>query len=253
MKLKDQIAIVTGASAGMGKAIAELFAEEGAKVIALARRKDRLDELSKTAEKNGHTIVPFAGDVQNQQDIDKAVDWVVKEYGHLDIVINNAGILDQMLPVDELTDEIWDKVLNVNLTSLMRMTRSALKVMLPQGSGIFVNIASIGGLNGCRAGAAYTASKFGAVGFTKNVGFMYANRGIRANAICPGGVATEISEAGLTQPSDFGLKRVGTGISVNPRIGNPEEIATVALFLASKDSSFINGTTLVADAGWTAC
>ncbi|MDR2157660.1 MAG: SDR family oxidoreductase [Clostridiales Family XIII bacterium] len=252
MKLKDKIVIVTGASAGMGKAITELFAAEGATVIALARRKDRLDELAKAAGEKGQTVIPFEADLQNQSDIDGAVKLAAEKYGRLDIVVNNAGVMDEMLPADELTDEIWDKVLGINLTALMRMTRSALKVMLAQGSGIFVNIASIGGLNGCRAGAAYAASKFGAVGFTKNVGFMYATKGIRANAICPGAVSTEIAAAGITHPSAFGLERAGAGLSLNPRSGTSEEIATVALFLASDDSSFVNGATLVADAGWSA-
>jgi NAD(P)-dependent dehydrogenase (short-subunit alcohol dehydrogenase family) len=252
MKLENKIAIVTGASAGMGKAIAQLYAKEGATVIAVARRKERLDELAEEAKKAGIEIVPFAGDIQKQEDIDAVVDFAVSKYGKLDIVVNNAGVMDEMLPADELTDEIWDKVIGINLTALMRLTRSALKVMLPAESGIFVNIASVGGLNGARAGAAYAASKFGAIGFTKNTGFMYAQRGIRCNAICPGAVSTEIASAGMTHASQFGLSRAGAGMVTNPRTGEPEEIASIALFLASADSSFVNGATLVADAGWSA-
>lgn len=133
----------------------------------------------------------------------------------------------------------------------MRTTRKVLPIFTEKKKGVIVNIASAGGLFGSRAGAAYTASKHAVVGFTKNVGFQYANLGIRCNAIAPGGVNTNIA-ASLTAPSPFGAERASVGMAVNPRVGEPQEIAKVALFLASDDSSFVNGTTIVADAGWTA-
>lgn len=252
MKLQNKVVIVTGASSGMGRATALLFVEEGAKVIALARRKERLEELESIAAGKGLTIVPFAADLAVDADIEAAVKLAVDRFGGLDVLVNNAGIMDNMVPLHELTDEHWDRILNLNLTSLMKMSRAALKVMLPKKSGVIVNIASIGGLQGTRAGVAYAASKHGVIGLTKNVGFMYANEGIRCNAICPGGVNTEIAAAGVNSPSEFGMARATAGMAANPRSGEPEEIATAALFLACDDSSFINGTTLVADAGWTA-
>jgi NAD(P)-dependent dehydrogenase (short-subunit alcohol dehydrogenase family) len=252
MKLENKVAIVTGASSGMGKAIAGLFAQEGATVIALARRKERLEELAASLADAPGKIVPFAGDVSAQETVDAIVDFAVKEYGGLDIVVNNAGVMDEMKPAAEVTDELWDKVFAVNVTAVMRLTRRALAEMLPKKKGVFVTTASVGGLFGSRAGAAYTASKHAVVGFTKNLGFQYALEGIRANAICPGGVNTEIMAAGMANVSPFGAARAGSGSVTNPRMGEPEEIAKVALFLASEDSSFVNGATLVADSGWTA-
>lgn len=252
MKLKGKVVIVTGASAGMGKAIARLFSEEGAIVIAVARRKERLEALVKEAAEKGGEIVAYSADLSIPQSIDALLSFVREKYEKPDIVVNNAGILDQMTPAADLTDALWDGIIQMNLTAVMQMTRAALRLMLEQGGGVFVNIASVGGLNGCRGGAAYTASKFGLIGLTKNVGFMYAKQGIRANAICPGAVDTEIAEAGLKNVNPFGKDRTAAGFGACPRMGTPEEIAAVALFLASDDASFINGATLAADAGWTA-
>ncbi|GJM68006.1 hypothetical protein HMSSN036_02220 [Paenibacillus macerans] len=139
----------------------------------------------------------------------------------------------------------------VNTTSVMRATRKVLPIFLEKESGVIVNVASAGGLYGARAGAAYTASKHAVIGFTKNTGFMYAQKGIRCNAIAPGGVETNIG-ASMTNINPFGASRQQLGLAINPRLGSAEEIAKVALFLASDDSSFVNGTVITADAGWTA-
>jgi NAD(P)-dependent dehydrogenase (short-subunit alcohol dehydrogenase family) len=250
-RLHNKTAIVTGASSGIGKAIAELYAAEGANVVALARRKERLDELAEAAGESGGIILPFQADVRNQNDIDAAIDFTVEKFGRLDIAVNNAGVMDDMCPAGDVTDELWEKVIETNLTSLMRLYRSALRVMLPQGDGVLLTIASIAGIHGCRGGAAYTASKFGAVGYTKNIGYMYAKEGIRCNAICPGGVDTEIA-LNMKQPSAFGYGRVSTGRETNPRLGKPEEIAAAAVFLASEESSFVNGAALMVDGGFGA-
>jgi NAD(P)-dependent dehydrogenase (short-subunit alcohol dehydrogenase family) len=251
MKLQDKIAIVTGASSGMGKAISLLFAEDGATVIAIARRVDRLDALAKDSASLPGNIVARQGDVSDEGAMNALVDAVIKEFGKIDILVNNAGVMDEMMPAAETTDELWDNVMQVNLKAPFNLIRKVLPLMLEREAGNIVNIASVGGLNGSRAGAAYTASKFGVIGLTKNTGFMYAQKGIRCNAICPGGVDTEIA-TGIKNPSQFGISRAMSGISINPRQGSAREIANVALFLASDDSSFVNGATIVADSGWTA-
>ena len=174
----------------------------------------------------------------------------METYGRLDIVINNAGLMDNMDPVGEMDDETWNQLIDVNLTGPMRLFRAAIPIFLAQGKGVFVTTASIGGLFGCRAGAAYTASKHGVIGLAKNVGYMYAKRGIRSNIIAPGAVSTDIAKGLHMNPG--GVVLCMAGLVTNPRIGEPAEIARVALFLASDDSGFVNGATLIADAGWSA-
>lgn len=251
MKLSGKVAVVTGAASGMGKAIAELFAEEGAKVVVSDLNVEHADHVVKGIEAKGGTAVAVAANVAVEADVQRLIDSAVEHFGTVDILVNNAGIMDNFVPAGELTDELWEKVFAVNATGPMRTTRKVLPIFTEKKKGVIVNIASAGGLFGSRAGAAYTASKHAVVGFTKNVGFQYANLGIRCNAIAPGGVNTNIA-ASLTAPSPFGAERASVGMAVNPRVGEPQEIAKVALFLASDDSSFVNGTTIVADAGWTA-
>lgn len=250
MRLDGKIVLLTGASSGMGKEMALLFAKEGAKVVAVARRKDRLEELSKEANELNGEIVALEGDVSKVEDIDKMIDFTMDKYGRIDVLVNNAGIMDNFTPLGDVTDELWDKVLTINLMAPMRLMRKVLPIMMKQEKGNIINTSSLGGLYGARAGASYTASKFALTGITKNVAYMYAEKGIRANAICPGGVDTEIMSS--LKPNEFGMERIMKGVTNNPRSGSGKEIANIALFLASDESSFVNGDTIVADAGWTA-
>lgn len=251
MKLSGKVAIVTGAASGMGKAIAELFAAEGAKVIVSDLRVEAAQTVVTGIEAKGGTAVAVAANVAKEEDVAQMIDTAVKEFGTVDILINNAGIMDNFVPAGDLTDELWERVFAINTTGVMRTTRKVLPIFTERKSGVIVNIASAGGLNGSRAGAAYTASKHAVVGFTKNVGFQYANLGIRCNAIAPGGVSTNIGTT-INAPNPFGMERAMVGMGLNPRAGEPEEVAKVALFLASEDASFVNGTVVTADAGWTA-
>jgi len=251
MKLKGKVVVVTGAASGMGKAIAELFAAEGAKVVVSDLNADAAGAVVNGIEAKGGTAMAVAANVAKEEDVRLLIDKTVEAYGTLDILVNNAGIMDNFLPAAEVTDEVWERVMAVNVTGPMRTIRKALPIFLEKKQGVIINIASIGGLFGSRAGVAYTASKHALVGITKNVGFQYALQGIRCNAIAPGGVNTNIG-ATITQPSEFGMGRAMSGAANNPRSGEPEEIAKVALFLASDDSSFVNGAVITADAGWTA-
>jgi NAD(P)-dependent dehydrogenase (short-subunit alcohol dehydrogenase family) len=249
-KLDNRVAIVTGASSGMGMEIARLFAAEGASVVAVARHREKLQGAIDEISAKGGKAIAVAGDVSKEEDIQNVVKAALDTYGRLDIVINNAGLMDKMAPVGEMDDATWFEILDVNLTGPMRLFRAAVPIFLAQGKGVFVTTASIGGLFGCRAGTAYTASKHGVIGLAKNVGYMYAKRGIRSNIIAPGGVNTDITKGIRLNPEGAAL--CGSGLVTNPRIGEPSEIALVALFLASDDSSFINAATIVADAGWSA-
>ncbi len=251
MKLQNKVAVVTGAGSGMGKAIAKIFAQEGAMVIAADINLETVNAVVASIVSLGGTATAVAVNVTKEKDIQNMIDVAVSAYGTLDILVNNAGIMDNFVPAGEVTDELWEKVFAVNVTGPMRAIRKGLPIFLKKGSGIIINIASAGGLLGSRAGASYTASKHAVVGLTKNVGFQYAKLGIRCNAIAPGAVNTNIGTT-IYDPSKFGMERAMAGINLNPRVGEPEEIAKIALFLASDDSSFINGTIITADAGWTA-
>jgi NAD(P)-dependent dehydrogenase (short-subunit alcohol dehydrogenase family) len=251
MKLKQKSAIVTGAASGMGAAIAELFAKEGAKVILADYNLEGAEAVAARIRENGGTAKAIRVDVAELTDVENMVETAVNEYGTLDILVNNAGIMDGFEPVADITDEKWERIFAVNTTGVMRAMRKAIPIFLEKGSGVIINIASTGGFSGAHAGAAYVASKHAVIGLTKNTGFMYANKGIRCNAIAPGAVATNIG-ASIQNVNPFGMERAGMTHKLSPRSGQSEEIAQVALFLASDASSFINGAVITADGGWTA-
>lgn len=248
MKLDGKVAIVTGAASGVGKAIAELYAKEGAKVVIC----DLNGEAAQSAANEiGDQALAVEANVSKEEDIQNLFDQTIKKFGTVDIIVNNAGIMDNFVPVADITDELWDRVISVNLTSQMRMMRKAVSIFLEKESGVILNVTSAAGLFGSRAGVAYTASKHAVVGITKNVAFQYAEKGIRCNAIAPGGINTNIGTT-MNAPDPFGMERVMSGAGNNPRNGDPDEIATVALFFASDDSKYVNGTVITADGGWMA-
>jgi NAD(P)-dependent dehydrogenase (short-subunit alcohol dehydrogenase family) len=249
-KLQGKVAVVTGAGSGMGKSIAILFAGEGAKVIAADINQDSLNAVVAEICSFGGEVEAIIADVTREEDVQNMIDEAVNIYGTLDILVNNAGILDNFAPAEKVTDQVWEKVFAVNSTGPMRTIRKTLPIFMEKKAGIIINIASVGGLVGSRAGAAYTASKHALVGLTKNVGFQYVEYGIRCNAIAPGSVRTNIGNT-MCSPDKFCMDRAMAGINLNPRLIEPEEIARVALFLAGDDSSAINGTVITTDAGWT--
>lgn len=252
-KINNKISIITGAGSGMGRAMAILFSSEGSKIIAADINKERLDILEKEIKSKGGEINTVLTDISKKEDIENMINKAKSIYGTLDILVNNAGIMDNFEPVGDLTDTLWDRVMKINLYGPMIAMREALKIFLPKKSGIILNIASLGGLNGARAGAAYTASKHAVVGLTKNTGYMYSKSGIRCNAIAPGAIETNISETiDMSKITPIVNDRVMPGLALNPRTGKPEEIAKTALFLVSEDSSFINGEVVTVDGSWSA-
>lgn len=248
MRLSGKVAIVTGAASGMGKAIAELYAQEGAKVVVSDMN---LDGAKHVAENISGEAFSIQTDVTSEEALQQLFDETVKTFGQVDILVNNAGIMDGMEPVGEISNERWEKIFAVNTVSVMKSMRIAVDLFTKQGHGVIVNNISAGGLYGARAGAAYTASKHAVVGLTKNTAFMYADQNIRCNGIAPGAVATNIGST-MTNMSQAGFGRQQLGMAINPRIGQPEEIAQLALFLGSDESSFINGQVVAIDGGWTA-
>lgn len=253
MKLKGKFAIVTGASSGMGREIACYFAQEGANVLAVARRADRLNDLVEQTKGFEGKITAYSADLANKDNVEAMVDEAVKTFGKLDILVNNAGIMDDMSGVGDVSDEMFDKVFNINVKAALYAMRKTVKYFESTGGGVIINVASVGGFRGGVAGATYVASKHAVVGLTKNTAFMYAMKNIRCNAICPGGIKTEIASGEFMQHiNQEGAARTGIGLVLNPRYGEPAEVAKVAVFLASDDSSLINGQCIAVDAGWTA-
>lgn len=250
-KLKNKVAIVTGAAAGMGKAIAQLFAAEGAKVIVSDINLDGAEQVATEITQEGGTATAIKTNMASKEDVQELIDTTLKTYSTIDILVNNAGIMDNFMPVATVTDEQWERIFAINTTGPMRAIRAAMPTFLAKEHGVILNIASVGGLRGSRAGVAYTASKHAIVGMTKNIGFQYATKGIRCNAIAPGAVETQIGST-ITAPDSFGMERAMVGMQVNPKAGKPQDIAQAALYLVSDEASFINGTVLTADAGWTA-
>jgi len=252
-RLENKVAIVTGAASGLGKAIATLYAAEGAKVIAADVNKEALEKLKSEITSAGGDIIVLSADITKPADIENIVDETLKKYGTLDILVNNAGVMDDFSPVGDIKDEMWLRVLEINLNGPMRLMRSAFKIMLKKNSGTIINISSVGGLQGARAGAAYTASKHALIGLTRNTGYMYSKSGIRCNAIAPGAMETNIAATiDMQHLNPLASSMIMPGMVTNPRTSKPVEVANLALFLATDEASFINGAVLVADGGWTA-
>ncbi|MPY65225.1 glucose 1-dehydrogenase [Deinococcus sp. SDU3-2] len=253
MRLQDKVIVVTGAASGMGLAIAQLFTREGAKVVAADWNGERLGTAVEGIRASGGEITPSQGDISDQASAEALVDLAVSTYGRLDVLVNNAGVMDYMAGVGELTDEVWTRVLGINLNGPMYTSRRAVRQMREQGGGSIVNVASTAALSGGAAGAAYTASKHGLIGLTRSTAWMYAQQGIRCNAICPGATKTNIAE---TMPQDrldpAGAARAGAFAALVPAYLDSLDIAQLALFLASDESRYINGAIIPADGGWMA-
>ena len=252
MRFTDKVVIVTGAGSGIGKATAEGFAAEGAMIVAGEIDAARLDALVKQLSAAGTKVVGVQGNVASAEDCKRLINAAVENFGHLDVLVNNAGIMDHFEPVAELDDATWNRVLGVNLTGQMNTMRLAIPVMLAHGGGVIVNVASAGGLGGGFAGAAYTASKHGVVGLTRNTALMYAKQGIRCVAVCPGGVNTNIGQSIGPTPSQAGYAALRPNLATMPRSGEPVELANVIMFLASPEASFVNGAIVPVDGGWWA-
>ncbi|MDE3229082.1 MAG: glucose 1-dehydrogenase [Chloroflexota bacterium] len=253
MRLEGKVAIITGAASGMGLAMATRFTAEGASVVAADWNAQRLESAVAGIRAKDGKIVGSQGNIADQATAEGLIDLAVNTFGRLDILCNNAGVMDYMQGVAELSDDIWRKVMGINLDGPMFATRKAVRYMLEHGGGSVVNTASTAALHGGAAGVAYTASKHALIGLTRSTAWMYAQRGIRCNAICPGATKTNIGE---TMPQDrmdpTGSQRAQVFGALVPAYLDPEDIAALALFLASDESRHINGAIITADGGWDA-
>ena len=251
-RVEGKACVVTGAGSGIGKAIAERLAEEGGKVLCVDLNRETAIATAAGIRSTGGTAEAIAADVSNPQQVDAFVTRCVALYGRIDVLVNNAGI---NIPgvFHEVSDEVIDKTLNVNVKGAIYGSRAAIPHMLQYGGGSIVNISSVNGLVSEPFLAVYSASKGAIVMLTKGIALDYAKRGIRCNAICPGWVDTPINYAHAEMLG--GLEKVYSTIgSFQPigRPGEPREIAHLALFLASDEASFLTGSIIAADGGMTA-
>jgi NAD(P)-dependent dehydrogenase (short-subunit alcohol dehydrogenase family) len=248
MKLNNKIAIVTGARRGMGRAITLALAREGANVVVSDISQEDCQKVVDEIEKLGRKGLALKCDVSSHNDVENMVKRTVAEFGRVDILVNNAGIISYK-PFLELTDEDWDKILNVNLKGQFLCARAAARVMVKNKWGRIINIASISS-GGCGIAfpliAHYTASKGGVVALTEALALELTPQGINVNAICPGAIDTDMAK-GVKEGGQLAqvLARIPKG-----RLGQPEDIASLAVFLASEESDYISGAAIVIDGGW---
>lgn len=253
MKLNGKVVIITGAGSGIGKAMTQLFAGEGAKIIAGDWNAESLEQVVKEVRSTGGEITGVKGNVAVQSEAENLVETAIKTYGRLDVLVNNAGVMDYNQGAGEVTNETWQRVLDVNLNGPFYLTRRAIPELLKQGGGSIINVASVAGVGGGAAGAAYTVSKHGVIGLTRNTAWRYAKEGIRCNAIVAGAVETNIMASVDTSKMDAkGSARSQAYYAAIPATLKPMDIANLALFLASDESRMINGASIAADGGWSA-
>mgnify|MGYP000995363482 CR=1 FL=1 len=253
MRLAGKVAIITGAGSGMGRATALLFAREGATVVGSDIDAARIAAVTAEVTAEGGTMVGVAGNIGKREDAESLVARAIDEFGGLDVLVNNAGIMDHMEGVANFKDETFDRVFGVNVYGPFVTSRAAIAHMKQRGKGAIVNVASVAGVTGAAAGAVYTASKHALVGLSRNTAYAYAPFGIRCNTLIVGGVETNIMAS--ADPSKFdheALAQYGKWHAANPRTLKPEEVAALSLFLASDEASAINGAEVAVDAGWTA-
>lgn len=243
MKLENKVALITGSASGMGKGEALAFAKEGAKVVVADLNLEGAQEVVREIEENGGEGLAVEVDVTDIAAIQAMVKEAKGAFGQIDILVNNAGVFDKYQTILDTEIDRWNFLVNVNLTSVYQVSKEILPDMIERGEGAIVNIASIAGLVAGKGGAAYTATKHGVIGLTKHMASEYAESGIQVNAIAPGTIETPlIADVKDTIPTDNIPAR---------RFGQLEEVAELAMFLASGDAGFVNGVTIPIDGGFT--
>ncbi|GAB6856539.1 SDR family NAD(P)-dependent oxidoreductase [Microbacterium xylanilyticum] len=243
-RFADRTVVVTGAGSGIGRATAVRLAREGARVVAVDASRSRLQDLEREL---GERVVSVDGNLMHQLTADLAV---AAAHGRIDGLANIAGIMDGFEPTAEIQDETWERVIGVNVTGMMRMTRAALPLMLAAGRGAIVNVSSEAGRRGSAAGTPYTVSKHAVNGFTLSTAFFYTPQGVRCNAVAPGPVATNIEAAFRSAAAQ---ERLGPVMQATlPPVAQPEAIAAAITWLLSDDAADVSGAVIPVDGGWAA-
>jgi NAD(P)-dependent dehydrogenase (short-subunit alcohol dehydrogenase family) len=248
-RLKNKIALITGAGTGIGRAIALAFAREGAQLALVGRREEPLDAVAKEA---AGSVLVLAADVSQQGDIDRMLAETTTRFGGPNVLVNNAGIL-HIGTAEQITEEQWDETFGINVRGLWLLSRAVLPHMRKAGGGSIINVASVLGINGARNRASYAPSKGATILLTKCMAIDHGHEKIRVNAICPSFVETDLTAEVMRKAADPEAVR-RERISVHPagRLGQPEDIAGMAVYLASDESSWVTGATLAVDGGYLA-
>ncbi|OLO36957.1 short-chain dehydrogenase [Alkalihalophilus pseudofirmus] len=254
MRLKDKVAIITGAGSGQGKAAAKLFAKEGAKVVIAEWNEEQGKQVEEEIKEEGLEAIFIQTDVSDEVKVKSLVDQVMDRYGQIDILFNNAGIgfssksKYTMASLLKTPFDDWNKVLNINLNSVYLMSKYVLPVMIDQNRGSIINNSSLNGILGVKGADAYSAAKGGVVALTRVMAVDYGKHNVRVNCICPGAIDTPMIAEVLQN------KDIANNYASGPlrRVGQPEEIAYAALFLGSDESSYITGLIMPVDGGWSA-
>ena len=262
MANEKRMGAVTGAGSGIGRAIALRLATEGTAVAAIDLDHAAANETAALITKSGGRALGLRADVSKTAEFEAAISAAIAELGPLEVMVNNAGVLDGYFNVDEMDEAVWRRVIDIDLTSVFIGCKLALKEMLPRGRGRIVNMASVAGLNGTGGGAAYIAAKHGVVGLTRQMAVTYAARGISVNCVCPGPILTglrahsqailgpdvpDMSNRGVAVNDDQVRALIPAGVR-----GTAEDVAAAVCFLASDGANYINGHALTVDGGWRA-
>jgi NAD(P)-dependent dehydrogenase (short-subunit alcohol dehydrogenase family) len=246
MRLKDKIAIVTGATHGIGKAIAQAYAREGAWVLLAARDRDAGAANVKAIRDAGGKCEYLYTDIGFPDQIKAAVDLAARQTGRIDVLVNNAAYLADWHNIEQADDEEWDRCYQINLRGQARFIEHVMPYMLKQKSGSIINVSSVQGLVAARNSPAYTSMKHALIGLTRNVAYDYGQHNIRCNALCPGAIRVRYSPEPGSELHTRQINKTFLG-----RVGEPEDCAGAAIFLAADESSYVTGAVLAVDGGWT--
>ncbi|WP_151989411.1 SDR family NAD(P)-dependent oxidoreductase [Acinetobacter oleivorans] len=242
-RLQNKVCIITGAASGMGESEAIAFAQQGAKLIIADMNLEQANQVAEKIINAGGEAFAFQVDVTQFNQLQQLVEFTLEKFGRIDVLLNNAGIFDKYTNSLDTTEELWDTMFAINVKAVFNLSNLVLPKMIEQGSGAIINIASIAGLVAQMGGASYTASKHAIIGYTKHLAAVYAKHGIKINAICPGTIRTPMTAKMLeTRPTDK--------IPLD-RFGEASEVAELAIFLASDEARFMNGSCITIDGGYT--
>jgi len=249
MRLEGKTALITGGNEGIGKATALMFVKEGASVAITGRRKEKLDEV---VQESGGKIFAIQGDVSNVDDVKNTVDKFINEFGRIDILFNNAGILEAGTAVTT-TVESWDKTIDINVKGMFYMSKEVLPHMQKQGAGVIINNGSVLSHIGCQNAVAYNTSKGAVIQFSKSLAVDHAKEGIRVNTICPGFIKTKMNEDFIGNPPDAQeqLDEIAAQIVPMGHRGVVDDIAYALVYMASDESKYMTGASIIVDGGWS--